>query len=43
MGEHNSDHDAYRTFVLAGIDLDYHKLKRQFEQERFICNELLSL
>lgn len=26
--------ESYREFVLAGIDLDYRKLKRQFEEQR---------
>ena len=33
---HLSGMNTWKQFVLAGIDLDYQKLKRELEQERFL-------
>lgn len=43
MGEirHNPGkiNDAYRQFVLSGMDIDYQKLKKQFEKENFMTSK----
>ena len=31
----NKENTIYKAFVLGGIDLDYQKLKREFEREQF--------
>jgi putative transposase len=31
LHERGKDNEGYREFVLAGIDVDYHRLKKQFE------------